>query len=156
MSGFLEPFPTLASASLTGSEYVMLDTEYAGGVPPQTVKTLVSGLLTGVFGGTVGAATATGTTTATATLNNKRGTITSAALTTAAAGAASWVLTLTNSTVTAASIVLATVGNGTNSAGNAAICLVTPSAGSVIINVLNVASAGSLNGTIEINFIVIN
>lgn len=97
-------------------------------------------------------AAATGTTTATATLNKSAGVITSAALTTAAAG--TYTLTLTNSAIAAADQVMASVANGTSSTGIPAITTVTPGAGSVVIQVQNIAAAAALNGTIKIAFVV--
>lgn len=99
-------------------------------------------------------ATATGTTTATATLNKSSGIITSAALTTAAAG--TWVLTLTNSQIEAGDVVLANVGNGTNTDGAPVVCDVTVTgANTVVITVKNVHASTAFNGTITIGFAVI-
>jgi len=97
----------------------------------------------------------TGTVTAAAgaaTLNTQRGTVTSESLTTAAG--ADYVLTLTNSKITAASQVLPSVDNGTNTTEGIAINRVTPGAGSVVIRVRNTHSGSALNGSVKINFLI--
>jgi len=97
-----------------------------------------------------GTASATG---GAATLNKNAGKITSEALTTAAGVA--YTLTLTNSEIAAADIVLASVKNGTNTQGIPRVGLVTPAAGSVTIQVYNDHASQALNGTIVISFVVI-
>ncbi len=90
-----------------------------------------------------------------ATLNKPAGTVTTASLTTG--NTATYTLTLTNSFVTASSIVLATVSNNTNTGGAPLIETITPAAGSVTILVRNAGwGAGSFNGTLDIDFVVIN
>lgn len=101
----------------------------------------------------VGTKTASATAGA-ATLNQPSGVVTSEALTTAAA--ATYTLTLTNSKIAATDIVLASVGNGTNSAGTPDLCSVTPAAGSVVIVVRNSHASAALNGTLKIAFAVVN
>lgn len=101
---------------------------------------------------TVGSTGTAAATAGAATSNTQRGTITSEALTTAAA--ADYVLTLTNDRVAAASIVLATVDNGTNTTEGLAINRVTPGAGSVVIRVRNTHASSALNGTIKVNYAV--
>jgi len=97
----------------------------------------------------------TGTSTASAaTINTQAGTVTTEALTTAAGS--TYTMTLTNSLVTASSIVLVSVGKGTATAGEPVVQFVTPAAGSVVILIRNVAAAAALNGTIKINFAVFN
>lgn len=96
-------------------------------------------------------ATATGTTTATATLNKKSGKITSASLTTAAGGV--YTLTLTNSAISAASIVLASVA--TAGTGTPAITKVVPGSNSVVIQVQNVDASVAFNNTLVISFAVL-
>jgi hypothetical protein len=86
-----------------------------------------------------------------ATLNKASGKITTEALTTAAG--ATYTLTLTNSQIAAADTVFASLANGTNSAGDPAIGLVTPGAGSVTIAVVNRHASAALNGTLVISFI---
>jgi hypothetical protein len=97
----------------------------------------------------------TGTKTATAaagtaTLNKASGKIATEALTTAAG--ASYALSLTNSQVAAADTVFASVANGTNSAGDPVIGLVTPGAGFVTIIVNNRHASAALNGNLVISF----
>lgn len=88
-----------------------------------------------------------------ATLNKQTGTITSEALTTAAAG--DYTLTLTNSLISATSVILCSLDNGTNTTTPIYVRLVTPGSGSATIIVRN-AGAGALNGTIKIRFAVFN
>lgn len=108
-------------------------------------------------GGIKGPLTYSGSATATAgaaTLNAVSGKVTSEAVTTAQN--AIYTLTLTNSKIAADSIVLASVGNGTNTQGTPTITRITPAAGSVVILVSNLhASAQALNGTIVVSFLVI-
>lgn len=113
----------------------------------------VTGTLT-VTGGlkqTMGAAAATA---GAATLAALQGKITSEALTTAQN--AIYTLTLTNTQIAAADIVLVSVANGTNTQGSPTVTRVSPDAGSVVILVANLhASAQALNGTIVVSFVVI-
>lgn len=98
----------------------------------------------------------TGTATATAgaaTLSKPAGKVTSEALTTAAA--AFYTLTITNTEIAAADIVLTNVQFGTATTGEPVIERVTPAAGSVVIRVKNVSAATALNGTIVVSFLVI-
>lgn len=100
----------------------------------------------------------TGTKTATATagaatLNKMSGKITSEALTTA--GLADYTLTLTNSDIAAADIVLVSVGSGTNTQGDIVCGAVKAAAGSVTIVVRNSHATQALNGTIVISFAVL-
>lgn len=87
-----------------------------------------------------------------ATLNKYSGIVTSEALVTAAA--ATYTLTLTNSTIDTNDIVNVTLGNGTNSAGAPGIKTVTTANGSVVIVVRNDHAANALNGTLTFAFIV--
>lgn len=99
----------------------------------------------------VGAATATA---GAATLNGLSGKVTSESLTTAQN--AIYTLTITNSSIAAADIVLANVANGTNSAGTPMIGKITAAAGSVAIEVINKASgATAFNGTVVVGFTTI-
>lgn len=108
---------------------------------------------------TVGSLTLdTGTKTATATagaatLNKNSGVITTEALTTAAD--AEYELTLTNSTIGASDIVLASVQYGTSAAGVPVITRVTPASGSVKIRVLNAHASAAFDGTLKISFAVL-
>lgn len=65
-------------------------------------------------------------------------------------------LTLTNSLIAATSIVLVTVGNGTNSAGQPTVLSVTPGAGSVAIIIKNSSGATAFNGTLVLSVLVLN
>ncbi len=101
--------------------------------------------------------TDTGTATSTAgaaTINYQCGIITTEALTTAAG--ATYTMTLTNSAISASSIVLVTVGKGTATTGEPVVQFVTPASGSCVILIRNVAAAAALNGTIKIGFTVWN
>lgn len=89
-----------------------------------------------------------------ATLNARAGKITTEALTTAQNGV--YTLTLTNSSVAATDIVVASVANGTNTQGSPVVTRTQPAAGSVVILVANLhASAQALNGTLVISFYVV-
>jgi hypothetical protein len=88
------------------------------------------------------------------TINGVRGTITTEALTTAAA--ATFTETLTNSSITAASQVFVTVGLGTSSTGVPVLTTVTPAAGSVVIIIQNNHASAAFNGTLKISFQVVN
>lgn len=113
--------------------------------------TRLNQLLTGMkTGGGAGTASATG---GAATLAEPSGTITSEALTTAAASA--YTLTITNTTVAAASMVFASVCNGTNTQGQLVVETVTPGSGSIVIVVRNRHASEALNGTIKISFFVL-
>lgn len=109
----------------------------------------------GSISGTVTVPTATAAATSgAATLNAKSGKITTEALTTAQN--AIYTLTLTNSAIKAADIVLVSVANGTNTQGSPVVTRVQPAAGSATILVANLhASAQALNGTLVISFMVV-
>jgi len=93
-------------------------------------------------------------TAAAATINKQVGKITTEALTTAAG--ATYTMTLTNSLIAATSAVFVSVGKGTATTGEPVVQFVTPAAGSVVILIRNVSAAGALNGTITIDFLVVN
>lgn len=104
-----------------------------------------------------GGLAADGTTTATAvagatTLNTTLGTVTTEGLTTAAA--ATYTLTLTNSTVGSASIVVASVDQN-GSTGLPVITSVTPGSGSVVIKVTNLHASAAFNAALKISFQVV-
>lgn len=102
----------------------------------------------GGLGTTVGTATAT---TGAATLNARSGKVTSEALTTAQN--AIYTLTITNSEIAAADVVMASVANGTNTQGTPMIGKVSPAAGSLVVEVINKhATAQALNGTVVVSF----
>lgn len=88
-----------------------------------------------------------------ATINAQTGVITTEALTTAAA--ATYVMTLTNSTITANSIVNVTVGKGTATGAGLVPLTVTPTAGSCVMVLQNPAGS-AVNGTVKIGFTVFN
>jgi hypothetical protein len=100
-----------------------------------------------------GTVTATGNGTAgAATLANKCGVVTTEALT--GPTASEYTLTLTNSVIAAADIVLFSVANGTNTTGLMAAERVTPAAGSAVFVVRQMSTA-SANGTLTIRYFVI-
>lgn len=138
-----------ADLPLTGSERIPLDTmssdydKQQAYATPEDIKDFVQGGSVGTAAATAGAAT----------LNSITGTVTSEALTTAAG--ATYTLTLTNSKIAADSVVLASVGNGTNAAGSPAITTVTVAANSVVIVIQNIAAAAAFNGTLKIGFTVL-
>jgi len=87
-----------------------------------------------------------------ATLNKSSGIVTTEALTTAAG--ADYTLTLTNSKIAAGDIVLATVQDGTDTAGTPAITTAASGTGSATIIVQNVHATAAFNGTLKIGFAV--
>lgn len=89
-----------------------------------------------------------------ATVNLPLSSVTTESLTTAAA--ATYSFTLTNSLITATSVVTASVGNGTNSAGSPCITTITPAAGSAVIVIQNIHASAALNGTLKLNVLVVN
>lgn len=102
----------------------------------------------------VGSGTRTAAATAgAATLAKPAGKITSEALTTAAG--ASYTLTLTNSEIDAADIVLASVQLGTATEGTPQIVTVTVTANTAVIVVKNIHATEAFDGTIVISFLVI-
>lgn len=103
-----------------------------------------------------GTATATGngTTTAAATLNQDAGTITTEALTTAAAGVL--VITVNCNQVTPNTILSVELANGTNSAGDPSNGLVTVGTGVFTVAVTNRHASAAFNGTLKLYFIVFN
>jgi hypothetical protein len=98
--------------------------------------------------------TNSGTATATAgaaTITNRFGKVTTEALTTAQNGV--YTLTITNTTIRATDIVLASVANGTNTQGSPVVTRVSPGNGTLVILVANLhASAQALNGTLVVSF----
>jgi hypothetical protein len=101
--------------------------------------------------------TATGTATSTAaaaTINTQNGVITTEALTTAAG--ATYTMTLTNSYIKVGSVVLVSVGKGTDTAGMPVVAFVTPAVGSAVIIIQNIHASNALNGTITLAFNIAN
>lgn len=88
-----------------------------------------------------------------ATLSKTQGKVTSEAITTAAGS--DYVLTLTNTKIAAADIVLVSVANGTNTTEGLAVNRVQPANGSCVIRIRNTHASSALNGTIVISFFVI-
>lgn len=105
----------------------------------------------GAFGLDSGTATAAA---GAATLDKVSGTITTEGLTTAAG--ALYNLTLTNSLVATTSRAFASVSNGTNTSGFPCVLTVTKLAGSMIVTVMNLHPTDAFNGTLEIDFWVLN
>lgn len=98
-----------------------------------------------------GTASCTGTgATSTATLNNRFGKLTTAALTTAAAG--THTITLTDAQVNAGDIVFASVAYGTATAGAVVVERITPADGSVVIVLKNIHASDAVNGTLVVSF----
>lgn len=88
-----------------------------------------------------------------ALINAQRGTITTAALTTTGGGTHSF--DLRNNKIGPSSQIICTLQQGTNtSLGATLVPLTTPIAGSVTVNILNSGTAGVLNGTLKVHFIV--
>lgn len=88
----------------------------------------------------------------TATANGTVGQITTEALSTAAAG--EYTLTLTNSSIEAGDMVLASA-DANGSAGTPGIGGCTVTAGQVVITVTNLHASAAFNAAIKINFVVI-
>lgn len=88
------------------------------------------------------------------TINDLFGIITTEALTTAQNAVAT--VTLTNSKVAAGDLVLATLGNGTNTQGTPVLTRSSVTASTVTFKISNMhASAEALNGTLKIYFMVV-
>ena len=85
------------------------------------------------------------------TLNAIAGKVTSEALTTAAAGAQA--LTLTNSLVDAADIVIATINGGTSTTGSAELKAVA-TASTITFTLTNRHASAAFNGTFIIGYVV--
>lgn len=86
-----------------------------------------------------------------ATVNHTGGIITTEALTTAAG--ADYSFTLTNNNISPSSIVLISVGNGTNTTVPYCVHSVQPAAGSVTFKIRNLHATVALNGTLVISFV---
>ena len=100
----------------------------------------------------------TGTATATsgaATLSSNSGVITTDSITTT--GQSTYSLTVTNTLVTVGDIILATVGNGTNTTGHASLNSVSAAAGTWSCKISNCATTATnpFGGTLKVNFMVI-
>lgn len=130
----------------TGYELVAADTAKASGGVPQSVALTTFQIAAIAAGLAANAATEAANA---ATLSTLSGTITTSSLSTAAAG--TYVITLTNTLVTAASVVQAAVYDKTNTTPGVLIQSIVPAAGSVVITLKNNGSA-ALNGTCVVAF----
>jgi hypothetical protein len=139
-------FPQVTAANIASTFQLPVDTQYARGQAPQTAYVTAGDLKTYSNGGAIVTASATA---GAATANGERVVVTSEALVTA--NAAAYTLTLTDSSVTAASLPLCNVGNGTNTTAGSTLATVTPGAGSLVIVVYNRSGAAALNGTLVIS-----
>lgn len=145
MSGlYTNNMPNIANGSLTGNEQIPLDTILGQGLAPESAFMTSSQFNLGPN------QTALATTGA-ATLNAAKGKITSEALTTAAGS--DYVLTLTDSAITAVSNVQCSCANGTNTTEGMAINRVQASAGQLLVHVRNTHASAAWNGTIVISFV---
>ncbi len=91
----------------------------------------------------------------TVTISKQSGLITTAALTTAAG--ASYTVNLTNTEISASSIVIASSYNGTNTGGALkGYVRATPGSGTCALVIFNDHSSAAFNGTVKISFLVIN
>lgn len=87
------------------------------------------------------------------TINHQSGVITTSSLTTA--GAATYVITLTNSFIATSSVVLVSLMGGSNNATFDISMKATAASGSSVITIYNNTSATALNGTLIIGFLVV-
>lgn len=99
--------------------------------------------------GTPGTATASA---GAATLNANTGEVTTEALTTAAG--ANYTLTLTNNKITAGSLVLCNITQGSNTTVGSVLWTAVPGSGTIPIVVKNTHATVALNGTLKIRFFV--
>jgi hypothetical protein len=164
MPGWLSNGLVAATPPFTGAETLVLDTNLASGANPQTeaatlnqIKGFIFGNSTAVPTGTMPTATCSGTGgTSTVTLNAGYGILTTDAITTAQA--ATHVITMTNSAIAATSNVIAWVGYGGNTNVVAvAIDKIVCTAGQAVITIGNhTPTAIAVNGTLKVNFLVLN
>ena len=95
----------------------------------------------------------TGTTSSGAvTVSTQVGVITTEALTTAAGAA--YTITWTNTKISTASVILCTLGAGTNSQGTPVV-FVTPGSGSATVVIANQHASAAFNGTLKLHFCVL-
>lgn len=122
--------------------------KYVKGVADNTLLKATGG------GEITGATTSTATSTAAAaTINADSGKITTESLNTAAAGAATYTFTLTDSLITSASKVF--VSLDTASAGTPSAPIVTPGNGTCTIKIQNAHPTAAFNNTFKISFFVV-
>lgn len=101
----------------------------------------------------VGVKTASATAGA-ATLNQPSGIVTTQALTTAAAGAATDVITITNNQVLATDIIQCTLGYGTNTNGTPVLVSAIAGSGQIVCRIMNAHPSAALNGTLTLAFVI--
>lgn len=140
------------------NENLTIDAKGSGSITLGSTSTgnIITGQNTRVASGKTWGLLDTGTATATAgaaTLNTSTGKVTTEALTTAAGAA--YTLTITNSQIAAADIVMVNVANGTNSQGIVMAGRVTTAAGSVVISIRNLDASVAFNGTLVVGFMVV-
>lgn len=112
------------------------------------------GLRSGVLIQANNTATSVGAQTGTATLNAAgSGVITTPSV--AITADSEYALTLTNSMIEAGDVVLASTNLGSATVGKVYVAEVKPAAGSVLIRVRNASGASTLDGTIQVRFVVI-
>lgn len=117
------------------------------------IQTIATNLKFGA-GATLSGTIVTGTEAANAvTMNTMSGILTTSALT--LAGAANYVITVTNSAVSATDIVLVTLAGGTNAATFNISYKAVSGAGSFVLTIYNNTAATALNGTLIFNFLVV-
>jgi hypothetical protein len=89
-----------------------------------------------------------------ATFNTDAALITTASLTTAAGVTASF--TLSSPSIVAGSLVMASVGNGSNSAGTPNLASVTVTNGQAVVVIQNIHASAAFNGTLQLSVLVFN
>jgi hypothetical protein len=89
-----------------------------------------------------------------ATFNTDAAVVTTQSLTTVAQTGVTF--TINCSAVDTTSLVMATVGNGTNTTGTPTVGPVTPGNGVITIVIFNDAAAAAFNGTLTISIVVFN
>lgn len=145
-AGYFTPgLPAVTAANIASTFQIPVDTEYAQGRAPQTAYVTAGSLKTYSNGGAIATGTASS---GAATVAGERVVVTTEALTTAAG--ATYTLTLTNTSVAAASLVLCSVGLGSSTTGSPIMSTITPAAGSVVIKVMNNHASAAFNGTLTI------
>lgn len=147
LSGWLTHGMNMYTGSLPFNGTIPVDSQSSQGIQPQTAAMSLIQLAAQI--GTITGNTATSTVHA-ATLNTAGGLITTEALSTAAG--ADYTFTLTNSLITAASVVAVDMSFLSNTAGGPIVKKsVTPAAGSVVFVFTNSGTA-AFNGTMLLAF----
>lgn len=134
---------------VVGNERLPLDTQLSSGANPQTVAATAAqvGATAVCMAGNTGTASA-----GAVTINAQCGTVTSESLATAAGS--TYTLTVTNSMVTASSLVYASAFLKSSTAGKVQVQSVTPASGSVVIVVKNISATTAVSGTILVPFFI--